>query len=85
MSRVPYASAVGSLMYSMVCTRLDLVYEATLESCELGATISAMDWRLGMVFQRLKIEKPRILQGYVDAYYAGDLDQEDLRCAMCSQ
>jgi len=25
-SRVPYASAVGSLMYAMVCTRLDLAY-----------------------------------------------------------
>ena len=26
MSRVPYASAVGSLMYAMVCTKLDLAY-----------------------------------------------------------
>jgi len=26
MSRVPYASVVGSLMYAMVCTRPDLVY-----------------------------------------------------------
>ena len=24
MSRVPYASAMGSLMYEMVCTRLDI-------------------------------------------------------------
>ena len=24
MSRVPYASAVGSLMYAMVCTRLEI-------------------------------------------------------------
>ena len=31
--------------------------------------------RLGLVFQRLKKEKPRVLQGYVDANYAGDLDQ----------
>jgi len=30
--------------------------------------------RLGLVFQ-LKKEKPRVLQGYVDANYAGDLDQ----------
>ena len=27
------------------------------------------------MFQRLKIEKPRLLQSYVDADYAGDLDQ----------
>ena len=26
MSRIPYASAVGSLMYVMVCTRPDLAY-----------------------------------------------------------
>ena len=26
MSRVPYASVVGSLMYAMVCTRLDLAH-----------------------------------------------------------
>ena len=26
MSRVPYASAEGSFMYTMVCTRLDLTY-----------------------------------------------------------
>ena len=27
------------------------------------------------MFQRLKMEKPRVLQGYIDAYYAGDLNQ----------
>ncbi|XP_059663471.1 secreted RxLR effector protein 161-like [Cornus florida] len=26
MKRIPYASAVGSLMYAMVCTRLDICY-----------------------------------------------------------
>jgi hypothetical protein len=26
MERVPYASVVGSLMYAMVCTRLDIAY-----------------------------------------------------------
>jgi len=32
--------------------------------------------RLGLIFQRLKTEKRRLLQGYVDADYAGDLDQQ---------
>ena len=27
MSHVPYASVVGSLMYAMVCTRLDIAHE----------------------------------------------------------
>ena len=26
MNRIPYASAVGSLMYAMLCTRLDIYY-----------------------------------------------------------
>jgi len=26
MSKIPYASVVGSLMYAMVCTRLDITY-----------------------------------------------------------
>ena len=26
MSRIPYASAVGSIMYAMLCTRLDVAY-----------------------------------------------------------
>ena len=32
MSRVPYASAVGSLMYAMMCTRLDICYTVRLYS-----------------------------------------------------
>jgi len=31
--------------------------------------------KLGLVFQRLKTGKPKELQGYCDADYAGDLDQ----------
>nr|GEV88633.1 retrotransposon protein, putative, Ty1-copia subclass [Tanacetum cinerariifolium] len=32
MSKVPYANAVGSLMYLMVCTRLDIVYAVSIVS-----------------------------------------------------
>ncbi|RVX00523.1 Retrovirus-related Pol polyprotein from transposon TNT 1-94 [Vitis vinifera] len=48
MSKVLYASAVGCLMYAMVCTRLDL-----------ACVVSVSD--------------PSV-RGYVDADYAGDLD-----------
>ncbi|GKE92292.1 hypothetical protein Tco_1573387 [Tanacetum coccineum] len=30
MNKVPYANAIGSLMYLMVCTRPDIAYETTL-------------------------------------------------------
>jgi len=62
MSRVLYASAIGSLMYAMVCTRPDLAYtistvrvnikfkKVTLGSSEVDVTISSRDCetRLGV-------------------------------------
>jgi len=87
MSRVPYASAVGSLMYAMVCTRSDLAYTVSTISWFMSNPgkqhWEAVMWvlrylrgtaRLGLVFQRLETGKPRLLQGYVDIDYAGDLD-----------
>ena len=35
--------------------------------------------RLGLVFQRLKMGKPRVLQGYVDVDYVKNLDQRRSR------
>ena len=31
--------------------------------------------RIGLAFQGLKTEKPRVLQSYIDTDYMGDLDQ----------
>ena len=36
MSRVPYASVVGSLMYAMVCTRSDLAQADNVLSKYMG-------------------------------------------------
>ena len=39
MNRVPYASAIGSIMYAMLCTRLDVSYALSMTSryqCNLG-------------------------------------------------
>ena len=33
MRRIPYASAVGSLMYAMLCTRPDICYTVGIVSC----------------------------------------------------
>jgi len=88
MSRVSYASAVGSLMYAMVCTRPDLAYAVSTVS-RFMSNPKKQHWktvkwvlrflrgtaRLGLVFQKLKMGKTRLLQGYVDADYARDLDQ----------
>ena len=46
MSHVPYANAVGRLMYVMVCTKLDISHaigqsrERALGNSEMGASIS---------------------------------------------
>ena len=88
MSRVPYARAVGSLMYAMVCTRPDLAYAVSLVSRFMSDPgkqhWEAVKWilrylrgtaKVGLLFQGLEEGKPKVLQGYVDADYAGDLDQ----------
>jgi len=88
MSQVPFASAVRSLMYVIVCTRLDLPYTVGLVS-QFMLNLGKQCWEavklvlrylrgivgLGLVFQRLKTENFKVLQVYVDADYGGDLDQ----------
>ena len=79
MSQVPCASAVESLMYVMVCTRPDLAYAvSTVNRFMSFRKATSVKWvlrylqgteRLGLMFQRLKTEKPMLLQGYVDADY----------------
>uniref|UniRef100_A0A2N9I2A4 Reverse transcriptase Ty1/copia-type domain-containing protein n=1 Tax=Fagus sylvatica TaxID=28930 RepID=A0A2N9I2A4_FAGSY len=61
MTRVPYASAVGCLMYAMVCTRPDLAHAILERHCGT--------WDL--IF---KTAGTNSVIGYVDANYAGDVD-----------
>jgi len=44
MSRVPYASAVGSLMSAMVCTRPDLAYAVSAVS-QLMSNLGKQYWK----------------------------------------
>jgi len=67
MSHVPYANAIGSLMYAMICTRPDLAYAVSMVSRYMHNSgkkhWSVVKW----IF--------RYLKGYVDSDYAGDLDR----------
>lgn len=87
MDKIPYASAVGSLMYSMVCTRPDLAYAASLVSRFMAKPgkphWEAVKWvfrylkgtsNLGLKYQKTDL-KENALVGFVDSDYAGDLDK----------
>ncbi|KAL6315899.1 hypothetical protein AAG906_013243 [Vitis piasezkii] len=83
MRRVLYASAVGSLMYVMVCTRPDIAYAIGVVSCFLS-NLGRLHWEADKWIMRylrgtstLKLTfgsgKP-ILVGYTDLDMAGDVD-----------
>lgn len=85
MSKVPYANAVGCLMYMMVCTRPDLSQAVSVVSRYMANPgrehWNAIKWilrylagtrNLGIMYDRSTTSSAVV--GYVDADYAGDLD-----------
>nr|GEZ44442.1 retrovirus-related Pol polyprotein from transposon TNT 1-94 [Tanacetum cinerariifolium] len=86
MSRVPYSSAVGSLMYAMVCTRPNLAHAVSVVSRYMHNP-GKMHWEavkcilrylkgtsnIGLSFKKGRAS-PNGVVGYVDSDYAGDLD-----------
>jgi hypothetical protein len=83
MSRVPYSSAVGSLMYAMVCTRPDIAHAVGVVSRYMNNPgkehWEAVKWILrylrGTANHALCFGgSETVLQGYVDSDMAGDKD-----------
>ncbi|RVX07254.1 Retrovirus-related Pol polyprotein from transposon TNT 1-94 [Vitis vinifera] len=83
MSKVPYASAIGSLMYAMVCTRPDITHAMGVVSRFMSRPgkqhWEAVKWILrylkGSLDTCLCFTGASLkLQGYVDADFAGDID-----------
>ncbi|XP_040369555.1 secreted RxLR effector protein 161-like [Rosa chinensis] len=83
-AKVPYVSAVGSLMYYMVCTRPDISQALSMVSRYMHnpgkGHWQAVKWILwyilgsvdvGLVFQQDKMSQ--CVVGYVDSDFAGDL------------
>eukprot|EP00253_Pinus_taeda_P023231 PITA_23231 len=89
MSCVPYASAAGSLMYAMVCTRLDIAHAMEVLSRFMSKprneqwTAAKRVFRYlrgtsdyGLCYQgRLGLDRVLDIHGFVDADWVGDLDQ----------
>ena len=84
MSRVPYTSAIGSLMYAMVCSRPDLSHALSVVSRYI-ANPSKQHWNaVQWIFRYLQSTSSACLQfgkprnglvGNVDSDYAGGLDK----------
>ncbi|KAG8472381.1 hypothetical protein CXB51_035329 [Gossypium anomalum] len=84
MSHVPYSSAVGSLMYAMVCSRPDLSYAVSAVSRYM-VNLGKEHWKtVQWILRYLRGTTDVCLQfgrtedgviGYVDADFAGDLDR----------
>jgi len=87
MTHVPYASAIDSLMYAMVCTRPDLLQIVSMISRYMHdpgrGHWETIKWILryikgtinvGLVFEKDSICKQECV-GYVNSEYAGDIDK----------
>src|SRR4029450_12534750 len=85
MAKVPYASAIGSLMYAMVCTRPDIAHAVGAVSRFMANPgkrhWEAVKWILrylrGTTDRCLCFRKGDLrLQGFVDADFAGEVDHK---------
>ena len=84
MAKVPYSSAVGSLMYAMICTRPDIAYAVGVVSRYMSnpgkkhweAVKGIMRYLKGTKGMRICFgSKEACVDGYRDADYAGDMDK----------
>ena len=83
MERIPYASAIGSIMYAMLCTRPDVAFALSVTS-KFQANPGESHWeavkcilkylrRTKDLFLVYGGEEPK-LQGYTDLIFQSDLD-----------
>ena len=87
MAQIPYANAVGALIYAMVCTRPDISHAVSMMSKYMHdpgkghwqAVKQILRYIHGITDIGLKFERDdrlgQNLVGYVDSDYAGDLDK----------
>ena len=83
MSKVPYASTIGSLIYAMVCIRLDIAHVVGIMNRFMSRP-GRQHWEaVKWIMRHLKSSSDTCfcfigaslkLHGYVDADFAGDID-----------
>ena len=85
---MPYSNVVKSLMYAMVCTRLDIAHVVSVVSHYMAnpgkAHCQVVKWifrylkgsiDIGLVFGRGINEVHSHVTGFCDSHYAGDLNR----------
>ncbi|PKI65886.1 hypothetical protein CRG98_013706 [Punica granatum] len=84
MSRIPYASAIGSIMYAMLCTRPDVSYALSMTS-RYQSNPGERQWiavkniikylrRTKEMFLVYGGEEELVVRGYTDASFQSDKD-----------
>ena len=85
MDKIPYASAIGSIMYAMLCTRPDIFYALSMTS-RFQSDPSECHWiAVKNIFKYLRRTKDiffiyggqegeLVISGYTDAGFQSDLD-----------
>ena len=86
MDKIPYASAIGSIMYAMLCTRLDVSYYALSMTSRFQSDLGECHWiavkNILKYLRRTKDiiwiyggqEGELVISGYTDARFQFDLD-----------
>ena len=84
MSNVPYASAIGSLIYTILCTWLDICFVVSLVSC-YKSNLGLAHWQaVKRIMRYLRGTTDLVLcyqdgdlklRGYSDANWGGDPDE----------
>ena len=84
MAKVPYSSAVGSIMYAMICTRPDIAFAVGVVSRYMS-NLGKKHWEAVKGIMRYLNgtrdvcicfgSKGTCVEGYTDADYAGDMDK----------
>ena len=84
MDKVPYASVVGSLMYAMIATHLDIAFAVGVVSIYMSNPGKKHWEAMNGIMRYLKATKHMCIcygsqelsvKGYTYSYYAGDLDK----------
>ena len=81
MKVIPYALAIGSIKYAMLCTR-SIVYPTLILAREYNSDLGVDHWTavkiiltgIRICFSIMEVKKRLVVKGYVDASFDTNLD-----------